>query len=90
MEKISSMLFSVKLPKPKDRLLLSEYVSFTCIENDVPQKVWSCKKVNYSQLKLFGCKAFVHVPKEQQVKFDARAEECIVFGCSDEQFGYRL
>lgn len=48
------------------------------------------KKVNYSCLRVFGRKAFVHVPKEQWVKLDTRAIECIFLGYDDEQFSNRL
>lgn len=60
------------------------------LESDVPQRVWSGKKVNYSCLRVFGRKAFVHVPKEQLVKLDTRAIECIFLGYGDEQFSNRL
>lgn len=46
--------------------------------------------MNYSHLRVFGCKVFVHVPKEQRVKLDVRVVECIFLGYGDEQFGYRL
>lgn len=53
------------------------------LENDVPQIVWSGKMVNYFHMKVFGCKAFVHVPKER-VKLDARALKCIFLGYDKE------
>lgn len=50
------------------------------LESDVPQWVLSDKKVNYSHLRVFSCKAFVHVHKEQWVKLVAKAVECIFLG----------
>lgn len=44
----------------------------------------------YSPLMVFGCKAFVHIPKEKWMKFDDRAVECIFLGYDYEQFSYRL
>ena len=35
------------------------------LEFDIPQRVWIGKDVPYSHLKVFGCNAFVHVPKER-------------------------
>lgn len=52
--------------------------------------MWNGKNVNYSHLKVFGYKAFVHVQKEQPVKLDAKVVECIILGYGDEQFSYRL
>lgn len=59
------------------------------LESDVLQRMWSGESVNYSHLR-FGCKAFVHVPKKQQVKLDDRAVECIFLGYGDEKFGNRF
>ena len=38
---------------------------------DIPERVWIRKDVSYSHLKVFGYKAFVHVPKEQRSKLDS-------------------
>ena len=39
---------------------------------------------------MFGCKAFVHVPKEQRSKLDDKAVCCIFLGYGGAEFGYRL
>ena len=31
---------------------------------DVLKKVWISKEISYNHLKVLGCKAFIHVPKE--------------------------
>lgn len=91
-----SMLFSAKLPKGfwgkalKTVCYLVNRSHSHILESDVPQMVWSGKKVNYFHLKVFGCKAFVHVPREQRVKLDAGAVECIFLGYDNEQFCYIL
>ena len=46
--------------------------------------------MSYSRLKVFGCKAFVHVPKEQRTKLDYKATPCIFLGYSEEEFDYIL
>ena len=43
-----------------------------------------------SHLKVFGCKAFVHVPKEQRSKLDSKSTPCIFIGYGDAKFGYKL
>jgi hypothetical protein len=45
-----------------------------------PHEVWSSKKPSVSHLKVFGCDAFVHVPKEKRSKLDKKAVKCIFFG----------
>ncbi|KAH0720560.1 hypothetical protein KY284_005590 [Solanum tuberosum] len=60
------------------------------LEFDIPERVWTNKEMSYSHLKVFGCKAFVHVPKEQRTKLDDKSVPCIFIGYEDEEFGYRL
>ena len=55
---------------------------------DVPERVWTGKYISYSHLKAFGCKAFVHVPKEQRSNLDSKSTPCIFVG--DAEFGYKL
>ena len=60
------------------------------MEFDIPEKVWTGKDVVYNHLKVFGCKAFAHIPKEQRSKLDDKAFPCILVGYGNEEFGYRL
>ena len=60
------------------------------LDGDVPERVWSGKDVSYSHLRVFGCKAFVHVPKEQRTKLDDKAILCIFLRYGSDEFGYRL
>ncbi|KAJ0090805.1 hypothetical protein Patl1_13877 [Pistacia atlantica] len=49
------------------------FKSFTPLrkaEFDVPNRVWTSKDVSYNHLRVFRCKAFVHVPKDGSSKFD--------------------
>ena len=69
-ERVRCMLRVAKLPKS----FWSEAVCTTCylinrspsapLDFQIPEKVWSGKDVSYSYLRVFGCKAFVHIPKE--------------------------
>ena len=59
-------------------------------EFDIPERVWTRKDVSYSHLKVFGCKEFAHVPKEQRLKLDSKATPCIFVGYGDAEFGYKL
>ncbi|KAJ9560716.1 hypothetical protein OSB04_005876 [Centaurea solstitialis] len=57
---------------------------------DVPDRVWSGKDVSYSHLKVFGCKAFVHIPKDERSKLDVKTKPCVFLGYGQDEFGYRL
>ena len=35
------------------------------LEDKTPQEVWTGKKPSLSHLRIFGCDAYVHVPKEK-------------------------
>ena len=38
------------------------------LNGDVPEKFWTGKEVSYDHLRVFGCKAFVHIPKDERFK----------------------
>ncbi|KAG2959134.1 hypothetical protein PC120_g28195 [Phytophthora cactorum] len=40
-----------------------------------PHQVWTGKKPLLANLKVFGCHAYVHVPKEKRSKFDSKTGE---------------
>ncbi|OMO94318.1 Retrotransposon gag protein [Corchorus capsularis] len=69
----------------QSRLLatLSTWSPSTPLGFDIPEKVWSGKDPSYAHLKVFGCKAFLHVPKEQRSKLDSKATPCIFVGYGD-------
>jgi hypothetical protein len=43
-----------------------------------------------SHLKVFGCEAYVHVPKENMSKLDKKVGKCIFIGYKDGLEGYNL
>ncbi|URE13498.1 Retrotransposon protein [Musa troglodytarum] len=96
MEKIRCMLSQAKLPKrfwdealrtTVDVINLSPY---TALDVDVAEHVWSGKDVSYKHLRVFGCRAFAHIPDNERSKLDGKTKECIFLGYSHDQFGYRL
>ncbi|XP_057972666.1 uncharacterized protein LOC131160801 [Malania oleifera] len=57
---------------------------------DVQEMVWTRKNVSYDHLRVFGCKAFVHIPKDERSKPDVKTQQCIFLGYGLDVFGYRL
>ncbi|OWY95693.1 Copia type Polyprotein, partial [Phytophthora megakarya] len=55
-----------------------------------PHEVWTGKKPLLANLKVFGCHAYVHVPKEKRSKLDARSMRCRFLGYSDHEKAYRF
>eukprot|EP00253_Pinus_taeda_P009729 PITA_09729 len=50
------------------------------LEDKTPQEVQTGKKPSLSHMRVFGCDAYVHVPKEKQIKLDSKSEKCIFIG----------
>jgi hypothetical protein len=60
------------------------------LDEKTPQEVWTGKKPSLTHLKVFGCDAYVHVPKENMIKIDKKAEKCIFIRYKDGLKGYKL
>ena len=60
------------------------------LEDKTPLEVWTGKKPSLSHLTIFGCDAYVHVPKEKRTKLDSKSKKCIFIGYKDGLKGYKL
>ncbi|WVZ15791.1 hypothetical protein V8G54_013357 [Vigna mungo] len=60
------------------------------LNGKIPEEVWSGKKASYRNLRVFGCKTSVHIPKDERAKLDAKAKDCIYLGSPRDEFGFRL
>lgn len=94
-ESARSMLFGSGLPK----ILWGEAIVTACyIQNRLPTRVldktpyevWNGRKPSLEHLRMFGSRAYVHIPKEKRGKWDARAVEGTLVGFSETQKGYRV
>ncbi|GAA0174548.1 hypothetical protein LIER_27919 [Lithospermum erythrorhizon] len=52
--------------------------------------MWSGKEVSYRHLRVFGCIAYAHIPKDERTKFDFKSKQCVFLSFEDEKFGYKL
>ena len=52
--------------------------------------MWIGKDISYHHLKVFGCRAFVRILRDERTKLDGKFKECIFLGYPHEEFGYRL
>ena len=57
---------------------------------NVPKRVWTGKNVSYKHLRMFGCRLYVHIPKDERSKLNDKVKECIFLGYGHEELGYRL
>ena len=55
----------------------------TAVIHDVTlEEKYAGKKSDLSQLKVFGCIVYVHLPDELRTKLDPKAEKCVFIGYS--------
>lgn len=54
-----------------------------------PHELWYGTKPNI-ELKVFGTKVYIHIPKQKRLKWDAKAKTGIFIGYSEESKGYRI
>jgi hypothetical protein len=50
------------------------------LDSKTPQEAWSGRKPNVSHLRVFGCKAFAHVPDEKRTKLESKSMPCVFLG----------
>ncbi|GKV24632.1 hypothetical protein SLEP1_g34217 [Rubroshorea leprosula] len=96
MERARCMMSTAKLGKE----FWAEAVNTACylinrsptvsLKLKTPEEVWSGKPANYSFLRIFGCDAYVWVPKEKRTKVDKNSKRCIFLGYETGTKGYRL
>jgi hypothetical protein len=96
MEKERCMLSGVRLGQE----FLAEAMGIACylvnksasssVDDKTPQEVWSGKEPSLTHIKIFGCDAYVHVPKENKIKLDKKVEKCIFIGYKDGLKGYKI
>ena len=60
------------------------------VKDLTPYEAWHKRKPRVEHLKVFGCVAYAHIPKENREKLDEKGEKCIFIGYSHETKGYRL
>nr|KYP47622.1 Retrovirus-related Pol polyprotein from transposon TNT 1-94 [Cajanus cajan] len=83
LERMRCMLSDAKLPKHfwGEALYTAVHVinltPTVILDSEVPDKIWFGKNASYDYLHVFGCKAFVHVPKDERSKLDTKTRQCI-------------
>ena len=65
-------------------------VPTVALEGVTPQEAWSNRKPSIAHLRVFGCKASMHIPKKNRNKLNMKAEKLIFIGYNEEALGYRL
>ena len=96
LDKVRSMLTDAELPDTYwyDTLTYATHlhnVSPTrALEDMTPEEVYSGNKLDVSCLRVFGCKAFVHIPDKQHTKLRARSLICTFLGNAPNRAAYHF
>ena len=95
-EKVRSMLSDSKLPKKfwAEALSIATYLHnrspTSALQGLTPYEAWTGNRPNVSNLRVFGCDAYPHVPKDERRKMDPKARRSVFLGYEDGVKGYRL
>ncbi|KAI4353150.1 hypothetical protein L6164_002120 [Bauhinia variegata] len=95
-ERVKCLLSKAKLPGSfwGEALYTATHVinlsPAVALQSDVPNRVWYGKDVSYDHLHVFGYKVFVHVPKDERSKLDAKTRQCVFIGYGHHDFGHRF
>lgn len=94
-EKARCMMFDAKLPIKfwADAICTAAYLinrSPSSCSGRTPEEIWSAKIPDIRHVRVFGCKAMVHVPKVKRRKFDPKSKSHILIGYCNASKAYRL
>jgi len=95
-EWVHTMLVEAKLPDTYwwDALwyaTLLHNVSLThSLSDSMPEKSWSRNKPDVSRLRVFGHKAFIHIPDKLHGKLSAKSLVCTFIGYAQQRKAYHL
>ena len=95
--RILAMLTWARLPLTYwgEAALTASYLHNRALQSSLPPDVtpyemYHNRKPNVSHLRVFGARAFAHVPLELQTKLGVKSRECLFMGYVPGQKGYRL
>lgn len=94
-EMANCMLLDAGLPKCYwgEAVVTANYVQNRLpsrVVDKTPFELWTGRVPDLSELKVFGCEAYVHVPDQKRKKFDAKARKLVFVGYSTQHKGYRF
>ena len=95
-ESVRSMLIQSKLPLSfwAEAVAAAVYTHnrspTSALNNVTPYELWFGKRPNISNLRVFGCICYYHVPKELRRKLDPKSRKAIFVGYVDGVKGYKV
>lgn len=96
LDKVRCMLVDARLPSTywaeavNYAVYLKNRSPSRAIKNFVPETMWNNKPVDLSNLRIFGCVAFMHIPKEKRKKLEPKSKRMLFVGIFENSKAYRL
>lgn len=93
-EKARCLLFDADLPKTywAEAVNMAVYITNRTLSSatgKVPDEMFFKKKIDISNLKIFGSSVMVHIPKEKRLKWDKKSSKHLFVGYDDDTKGFR-
>lgn len=95
-ETVRTMLHDAQLPKVfwAEALSTAVYIRnvspTSALLSKTPSEALTGRKPIVNHLRVFGCIAYAHIPKDERQKFDVKSVKCIMLGYCSNVKGYRL
>ena len=94
METVRAMLGDSRLPKRfwAEALATAAYLRnrspTKALASMTPYEAWTGERPQVQHLKVFGCDAYAHVPKDERDKLDSKTKPCWFLGYGDTKKAY--
>ena len=69
---------------------LRNFVPTKVLGDTCPEEVWTGYKPSVQHLRVFGCDAYVHIPREMRTKLDPRSQKGILVGYGTHSSTYKV
>ena len=95
-ETVRSIIFQAKLPikfwaeAVNTAVYLRNRSPTVYLENKTPYECWFDRKPDLSNLRVFGCLSYIHIPDIQRKKLDPKSYKAIFVGYPEETKGFKL
>ena len=96
LETTRSMLLDAKLPKSfwaeaiSTAVYLRNRSPTSTVKGMTPYQAWYGQKPGVKHLRVFGCAAYIHIPRDEGGKLDSKSKRCTLLGYGDLCKGYRV